>query len=286
MTRCVALAALLSASSCFAQTARDYYNEVHAAGGLDRKVSQYVCFNDDPEAKAFFISAENKYFLERLISQGTFDKLSKAQQTEMKKDFLIFRGYDHGVPLASEDFARPDGTSWISDKLMLDKNTPARVRFSITWETMRYKRSVELLQSDDTLSTELPAYGNCELISTIGLPGNGPAAAAQMKVSDLYKLCTSSDETDKSACRFYILGVFEGADLVGSVGVQDRSGKFQEAKDKRFCIPEGLTGAAMELTVKTKMGQDIAVYPEDRDMPAISLVVGVIAQQFPCRKEK
>jgi hypothetical protein len=65
---------------------------------------------------------------------------------------------------------------------------------------------------------------------------------------------------------------------------QDNSGKFQEAKDKRFCVLQGLTGAAMELTVKMKMGQDLAVYPEDRDMSAVSFVRGVIAQQFPCQK--
>lgn len=111
------------------------------------------------------------------------------------------------------------------------------------------------------------------------------AAAAQMKLGDLYKLCTAPNEGDKSACTFYILGVFEGAQLAGG-SVQDNSGKFQEAKDKRFCVPEGLTSAAMELTVKMKMGSDIAVFPEDRDMPAVSFVTAVIAQQFPCQKKK
>jgi hypothetical protein len=151
---------------------------------------------------------------------------------------------------------------------------------------MRYKRSVELLNSDDTLATEVPAYGRCERILPMGQTGSDSAATAQMKVGDLYKLCASSDESDKTtACRFYILGVFEGAQLAGE-SVQDNSGKFQEAKDKRFCVPEGLTGAAMELTVKMKMGTDLAVYPEDRDMPAVSFVMGVIAQQFPCQKGK
>ncbi len=45
-----------------------------------------------------------------------------------------------------------------------------------------------------------------------------PAAAEQMKLGDLYKVCTSSNEGDKSACRFYIFGVFEGAQLVGADG--------------------------------------------------------------------
>jgi hypothetical protein len=112
-----------------------------------------------------------------------------------------------------------------------------------------------------------------------------PASAAQMKVGDLYNLCTSSNEGDKSACRFYILGVFEGAQLAGE-SVQDKSGNFQETKDKRFCVPDGLASSAMELTVKMKMGADLAVYPEDRDLPAVSFVMGVIATQFPCQKTK
>jgi hypothetical protein len=42
----------------------------------------------------------------------------------------------------------------------------------------------------------------------------------------------------------------------------------------------------MELTVKMKMGADLAVYPEDRDLPAVSFVTAIIAQQFPCQKAK
>jgi Rap1a immunity proteins len=112
-----------------------------------------------------------------------------------------------------------------------------------------------------------------------------PAAAAQMRLGDLYNSCTSSNESDKSACRFYILGVFEGASIGGGT-VQDKSGNFQEAKDKRFCVPEGLTGAAMELTIKKWMGADLAVYPEDRAMPAVSFVTAIIAKQFPCQNTK
>ncbi len=111
------------------------------------------------------------------------------------------------------------------------------------------------------------------------------AAAAQMKLGDLYKLCTSSNEGDKSACRFYVLGVFEGAQMASGT-VQDKTGSLQEAKDKRFCVPEGLTSDAMELTVKMKMGEDLAVFPEDRDMPAVSFVTAVIFKQFPCHKNR
>ncbi len=103
MNRCAALAAILVASSCFAQTARDYYNEIYAAGGLDRGAARYVCFNEDPGVKAFLIFTESKYLREYMISNGTFDKLSKAEQAELKKEFLVFRGYDKGVPWDTEN---------------------------------------------------------------------------------------------------------------------------------------------------------------------------------------
>jgi len=164
MKRC-ALATILVTGLCLAQTAREYYNEIYAAGGLDRMAARYVCFNENPEVKAFFIFTENKYLREYMISNGTFYKLSKAEQAELKKEFLIFRGYDKGVPVTTKDFLNPDGSSWVSDKFMLDKKTPARVRFSISWETMRYKRSVEILNSDGAFNREVPAYGRCERVS-------------------------------------------------------------------------------------------------------------------------
>ena len=111
------------------------------------------------------------------------------------------------------------------------------------------------------------------------------AKAAQMTVGDLYKFCTSSNDADKNAYTFYILGVFEGAQI-GGAAVQDKTGNFQEAKDKRFCVPDGLTSSAMELTVKMKMGSDLAVFPQDSDTPAVSFITAVIAQQFPCHKPK
>ena len=122
-------------------------------------------------------------------------------------------------------------------------------------------------------------------IFVLGMALCGRAAAAQMTLGDLHTMCTSPNEGDKTACTFYILGVFEGAQ-VGAGAARDKSGAFQETKDKPFCVPEGLTSSAMELTVKMKMGADLAVYPEDRSIPAVSFVVALIYQQFACKKGK
>jgi hypothetical protein len=75
------------------------------------------------------------------------------------------------------------------------------------------------------------------------------------------------------------------AEMAGAA-VVDRNGYFQEAKDKRFCVPEGLSSSTMELTVKMKMGSDLAVYPNDRAMPAVSFVTAVIAHEYPCHTLK
>jgi hypothetical protein len=109
-------------------------------------------------------------------------------------------------------------------------------------------------------------------------------AEQQMTLGDLYKLCTSSDGSDKVACRFYILGVFEGSQLTGE-SVQDKSGNLQELKDKRYCVPEGLSSGGMELAVKMRMGPDLAVFPEDRSLPAVSFVTGVMMKDFSCQKK-
>lgn len=112
-----------------------------------------------------------------------------------------------------------------------------------------------------------------------------PAVAKQMTVGDLYKICISSSGDDKTACQFYILGTFEGLQLAGGT-LQNKSGEFQEAKDKHFCVPEGLSGGGMEVAVKIAMGQDLALYPEDRDLSAVTFIGVTITTQFPCQKKK
>jgi len=47
------------------------------------------------------------------------------------------------------------------------------MRITITWETMRYKREVEVLNADSTVKAALPGYGKCEEIpSTVHQKGN------------------------------------------------------------------------------------------------------------------
>ena len=98
------------------------------------------------------------------------------------------------------------------------------------------------------------------------------ASADQMIVADLYGFCTSKDNLVHNACSFYILGVFEGAQVAAGV-VGDNT---------HFCVPEKLSSSAMEMIVRKDMGADLALFPDDKKIPAISFVTSVIVKEFPC----
>lgn len=96
--------------------------------------------------------------------------------------------------------------------------------------------------------------------------------AAQMTLSDLRDICAGTDEVSTAACKFYILGVTEGAGIGAGI-----------ANDKtHFCITEGVSSQKMVLIVKKAMAQDLAVFPQDKDMPAVSFVAASMQQAFPC----
>ena len=151
--------------STFAQSARDYYNEIYKAGGLDRMADAYACFDDDPKLETFFIFGKSESLKQFLISTGDFRKMSKAQQADLNRGFLNTRGYDKGIPLSSEETYWVDGTSWATEPGIIS-GTKMRVRISIEWTTLRYKRSVESLNANGTLkSVPVSRYGRCEEVS-------------------------------------------------------------------------------------------------------------------------
>ncbi len=164
--RKVAILVIFSAT-CFAQSARQYYDELYEAGGLDRMADTFVCFDDDAKLQTFFISAESKTLREFMMEDGTFEKLSKDFQQKLKQDFLILRGYDKGVAIGGEDYYRKDGSSWVDDKFVLSKQpkTFGRMRLDLTRETLRYKRSMEILNPDMSLKGQVARYGKCEEVS-------------------------------------------------------------------------------------------------------------------------
>jgi hypothetical protein len=143
-------------------TARDYFNELVASGGIDRMTKSHACFQDDAKAENFFLIGESKSFRDNTLANGTFSKLPKPTQELMSKDFLMVRGYLKGIPWKGEEFLDKDQDSWISDQRMLDENTPIRIRFNMNWQTLRYKYTVEVLNMDSTYRSEVASSGQCE----------------------------------------------------------------------------------------------------------------------------
>ena len=164
MATWIFLATVFSVGTCFGQLSRDSYNELYAAGALGKVISDRVCFFDDPELDTFFMFTESKVIREIMIADGSFPKAGNSLQTRLKEDFLIFRGFNKGIPVDDEDIFTADHGSWVSARFILDKR-PARIRFEIVRETLRFKRSVELLNPNGTVRSVVSSYGRCEVVS-------------------------------------------------------------------------------------------------------------------------
>jgi hypothetical protein len=109
-----------------------------------------------------------------------------------------------------------------------------------------------------------------------------PALADQMTLADLKQMCSTEDAVGKAACRFFILGAFEGLEMAGAA--EPSAGKtFQERTvNKQFCTPEDLSQDEMVAVVKRLAAADTKKFPEDNKMPAISFVGSVIVTNYGC----
>jgi hypothetical protein len=96
-----------------------------------------------------------------------------------------------------------------------------------------------------------------------------------MTAKDLSEFCQSKDIAVHNACKFFILGVYQTISVV--------DGPIQ---GKRICIPDNLSGTAMEFAVRDTMARDFEFYPTDKSLPAISVVFAIIAKKFPCAAPK
>ncbi len=147
-------------------TARDYYNEIYAARGLDRMADGHVCFNEDPKNENFFIFGQTKVLRQFLIDTGEFAKRPKEEQAWLSQDKLIVRGYAKGIPFDQEEIYDKDVNSWVDDIRKVDDKNLMRVRITVNWQTLRYKRAIEILNNDKTFQTELATWGQCEPVKT------------------------------------------------------------------------------------------------------------------------
>ena len=78
---------------------------------------------------------------------------------------------------------------------------------------------------------------------------------------------------DANACRFFILGVLDGASM--ATGAKTPLGP--------LCITPGVPGSTLVAAVKKTMGEDLASNPEDRSLAAAGAVVAIVMNAFPCQ---
>lgn len=97
-----------------------------------------------------------------------------------------------------------------------------------------------------------------------------------MTAGDLEQICIGSSPEAKAACRFYLLGITQGTRL----GMSIADGK---TNGGRPCVPDNLTDAGIELAVKTKLGSDLMVFPDDRKLEASGVVGAILVSTFPCK---
>lgn len=118
------------------------------------------------------------------------------------------------------------------------------------------------------------------LTLTIAAALLGVASASEenaMTAGDLHELCSGTDHVSKNACRIYILGIAQGI----AVGLQIADGKSSGA---RPCVPESVSGDALEEKVKVKLGADLAASPAKRNLDASGFIAAVLASAYPCSR--
>ena len=105
------------------------------------------------------------------------------------------------------------------------------------------------------------------------------AGSKEMTAGDLQQICSSQNPDVDAPCRFYIMGILQGV----TIGIAMGDGKVTGG---RPCIPDNVQDTTLERVVKAKLGADLMVYPQDKNLPASSFVGGVIANVFACNKAK
>ncbi|HEU0277140.1 MAG TPA: Rap1a/Tai family immunity protein [Rhodanobacteraceae bacterium] len=114
---------------------------------------------------------------------------------------------------------------------------------------------------------------------TVATSATAQGSQNTMSAGDLAGICSSSRDESKATCHAYILGVTEGIQL----GMSIADGK---TNGGRPCIPQNLSGSALDIAVKTKLGADLMVYPADKALDASGVIGGILVATFPCQRTR
>jgi len=116
------------------------------------------------------------------------------------------------------------------------------------------------------------------LLAAVAAGRSAPVRAEQMTAGDLQQICSSQKLDVDAPCRFYIMGIVQGITI--GLGMADGQA------GGRPCIPDDLPMAKLETVVKAQLGADLMVNPQDKELPASSLVGAVIATTFKCKRAR
>lgn len=100
----------------------------------------------------------------------------------------------------------------------------------------------------------------------------GRPKAASLTTAELYAMCGKPDDASQAACRFYILGTAEGAEISWLSG----------QRKPLFCVPDGVTSLAMERAFVTSVAQRALDHPELAGVSAVASVLFAFEHQFDC----
>ncbi len=131
---------------------------------MNKGTAEYACFYDDPSNSNFFTIMNSAHLREVMVALGTFNELPKNYQAELRKNFVESRGYKNGVAFSEDESWDLDGDSWRGPNFSLGAST-GHIRFTISWETLRFRREVEVLQANKTYLPVAENHGRCESIA-------------------------------------------------------------------------------------------------------------------------
>jgi hypothetical protein len=144
------------------KTARDYYNELDKAHGLEGFSNEYVCFRDDPNDEQFLTFSKTQNIAKLYPWENFPAKDRAAAKAAFEKPGLLMLGYKKGIQNGDPVVFDKDGiagNSWV----MLTKIKGMRIHFTINWQTLRYRWSVEEQRSGAWAVVEnADTFGQCE----------------------------------------------------------------------------------------------------------------------------
>lgn len=109
----------------------------------------------------------------------------------------------------------------------------------------------------------------------------GMACSDELTAGRLYEACNSGRDLEQTACRFYILGVVQGAGVVDSTAAGE-DGRLKTKPRTRLCPPDDILQSRMVDVYRKSMATLLQAHPEEARAPAQSIVLAAMHSQFPC----